>query len=123
MSQTGITYTRMLTCPLRLSCRRWERSRWHVVFPTVPSTSVELVEAHIARIRQTQATLNALVCDRFDAALAEAHAADELDVDSRRHRPLHGVPISVKECFAVQGTVNHVGQSELVTAMGRLLPP
>ena len=66
------------------------------------TTAVELVECHIARIERADA-LNAVVSRRFEAAVAEAAAADAFSADQRRHRPLHGVPITVKDCFAVEG--------------------
>ncbi|SDC25599.1 fatty acid amide hydrolase 2 [Melghirimyces thermohalophilus] len=65
-------------------------------------TSVELVSAHIERIQSIHPSLNALVCERFEQALAEAKEAD------RRRReqedlPLLGMPITVKETLDVEG--------------------
>ena len=72
----------------------------------------ESVDAQIARIEAVNPVINALVVERFAAARAEADAAD-----ARRGRaavcgPLHGLPVSIKECLAVAGTA----------ATGGLLP-
>lgn len=68
-------------------------------------SSREAVEAHIERIRLANPTIRAVVADRFDEARAEADAADERvrrePADSLP--PFHGVPCSIKECFALAG--------------------
>ncbi len=53
-----------------------------------------------ARHRETHGRLNALVQERFEAAAAEAGIAVG---------PLAGVPVSVKECFAVAGLRTTLG--------------
>jgi len=68
-------------------------------------SSREVVEAHVARARAVNPTLNALVADRFEAARREADAADER---RRREDPaalprFHGVPCTVKESIALVG--------------------
>ena len=68
-------------------------------------SSTELVEGHIAQIRRINPTLNALVADRFALARREAAEADAHDPVG----PLHGVPCSIKECFAVEGMPNCSG--------------
>jgi fatty acid amide hydrolase 2 len=72
---------------------------------TGETSSLEIVERHIARIEEVNAHLDALVCDRFDAARQEAK-----DADARRAHtpaaelpPLHGVPCSIKESIALAG--------------------
>jgi fatty acid amide hydrolase 2 len=67
---------------------------------------VQVVEAHIQRIRQVDPQLNALVAERFDAARAEARAAALRIADAGPDDalpPLLGVPCTVKEFVAVQG--------------------
>lgn len=73
-------------------------------------TSVEVVQAYIDRIQEVNPLLNAVVKDRFDAALQEAAQADKLieeETDGEEvledRLPLLGVPLSVKESYAVQG--------------------
>lgn len=68
-------------------------------------SSREVVEAHIARAREV-GSLNAIVRDRFEAARREADAADvalERADDPEALPPLHGVPCTIKECFALEG--------------------
>ncbi|MDG1479569.1 MAG: amidase [Myxococcota bacterium] len=70
-------------------------------------SSREVVAAHIAQIESVNPVLNAVVADRFEAALAEADEAD-----ARRGGdvgPLNGVPCTIKECFALTGMPNASG--------------
>ena len=64
-------------------------------------TSVAVVEAHIQRIEQVNPKLNALVVKRFVQARAEARAADEQLARGEPVGPLHGVPVTIKECLDV----------------------
>ena len=69
-------------------------------------SSREVVEAHIELIERRNPELNAIVATRFDEARAEADAADEAARSLRRRRrlgPLHGVPCTIKESFALAG--------------------
>ena len=68
-------------------------------------TSTELVEGHIAHIQRVNPTLNAMVWDRFELARDEASKADAELTDA----PFHGVPCSIKECFALTGMPNSSG--------------
>jgi fatty acid amide hydrolase len=67
-------------------------------------TSVELVEAHLRRIAHVNPQLNAVAVPLFEQAHQEAAAADARQHSGQPLGPLHGVPISVKECFHVAGT-------------------
>jgi fatty acid amide hydrolase 2 len=71
--------------------------------------SVDVVGAHIERVRQVNPVLNALVAERFDAALAEAAEADAQLDRGADVGPLHGVPCSIKECFALAGMPQSAG--------------
>jgi fatty acid amide hydrolase len=62
------------------------------------------VEAHIARIEEMDPKLNAVVVKRYEAARREARAADERRGRGETPGPLHGVPVTIKECIAVSGT-------------------
>ncbi len=67
-------------------------------------TSRALVEAHVAHIERVNPSLRAMVRDRFDAARAEADAADAaVAAGDRELPPFHGVPCTIKESFAVEG--------------------
>jgi fatty acid amide hydrolase 2 len=80
------------------------------------TTSRAVVEASIAQVRRVNDRLNALVADRFDAALAEADAADALVAAGGDLPPFHGVPCTIKETFALTGMPNTAG---LVSRVGQ----
>lgn len=69
-------------------------------------SATEAVKAHIERIEALEPKLHAMVVPRFEEALAEATQADASTADGR---PLHGVPVTVKECFHVRGTPSTLG--------------
>ncbi|MCA9535250.1 MAG: amidase [Myxococcales bacterium] len=68
-------------------------------------SSREMVDACIAEVERVNPTLNAVVATRFDEARAEAELADERVAreDAASLPPLHGVPCTIKECFALVG--------------------
>ncbi len=66
-------------------------------------SSTELVEEQLRRIEQHNPTLNAVVVLDADQARARAAAADAATAAGRSWGPLHGLPITVKESFDVQG--------------------
>jgi fatty acid amide hydrolase 2 len=74
-------------------------------------TSIEAVETHIAQIKKVNPTLNAVVRDRFVEARKEAKKADRALKSKTKKKlpPLHGVPCSIKECFALTGMPNTSG--------------
>ncbi len=67
-------------------------------------TSVEVLNAHIARIEEVNPKLNAVVRRLDDSARVAASEADERTKRRRRLGPLDGVPVSVKENIDVLGT-------------------
>jgi fatty acid amide hydrolase 2 len=74
-------------------------------------TSREVVEVHVKRARRVNPRLNAIVRDRYDAALDEARVADEKTgaVHPDDLPPLHGVPCTIKEALAFEGMPNTSG--------------
>ncbi|MEW5738058.1 MAG: amidase [Myxococcota bacterium] len=74
-------------------------------------TSRDVVEAHLRRIDEVNPALNAVVASRAEAARREADAADaRLRAEGpSRLPPLHGVPCTIKEAFAVSGMPNTSG--------------
>ncbi|MBM4441019.1 MAG: amidase [Candidatus Rokubacteria bacterium] len=64
---------------------------------------VEVVESVARRIRALNGTLNAIVYDYTDEALAEARRADAELAAGRVRGPLHGVPVTIKENVDQQG--------------------
>jgi Asp-tRNA(Asn)/Glu-tRNA(Gln) amidotransferase A subunit family amidase len=75
-------------------------------------SSVDLIDAHIARIEQVNPNLNSFVHTDFDRARAEAKAADtavRARAKSRSVGALHGVPISMKSSIDVAGFPSECG--------------
>lgn len=72
-------------------------------------TARAVVDAHIAHLERCNPTLNALVADRFAEARAEADLADEAVRRGAPLGPLHGVPCTIKEAFALTGMPNTSG--------------
>lgn len=69
-------------------------------------SSREVVDVHVRHIEKVNPTLNAMVAQRFDEARAEASEADrriEIERGDADLGPLHGVPCSIKESFALTG--------------------
>jgi len=73
------------------------------------ATAVDAVEQHIGRLRQVNGQLNAMTADRFDAARAEARDADARQRSGAPLGPLHGVPVTVKECLDLEGMASTYG--------------
>ncbi len=69
----------------------------------------EVTAAFIARIEAVNPRLNAVVVPLFEQALKDAAAADNWQSRGEPLGPLHGVPITVKECFFVAGAPSTIG--------------
>ncbi len=64
---------------------------------------VEIVEAHLSRIRDTEPALNSFITLLPEEALAAARQA-ERDIRAGRYRgPLHGIPVGLKDLFHTGG--------------------
>jgi aspartyl-tRNA(Asn)/glutamyl-tRNA(Gln) amidotransferase subunit A len=64
---------------------------------------VEVIEAHLARIRATEPVLNSFITVLPDEAIAAARQA-ERDIRAGRYRgPLHGIPVGLKDLFNTGG--------------------
>ena len=72
-------------------------------------TAVEVVSAHVELHRRLAPRINALVAERFEAALEDAAAADALVASGAELPPLLGVPFTVKETIAVEGMPQSAG--------------
>ncbi len=65
--------------------------------------AVELLEAHLAAVEESNAAVNAIVLPRFEEARAEAAAADTARARGEPLGPLHGLPFTVKDPIPVAG--------------------
>jgi fatty acid amide hydrolase 2 len=73
-------------------------------------SAADVVEAHIELHERWAPAINALAADRFEAARAEAAAADRaIQAGGDGVPPLLGVPFTVKESIALQGMPNAAG--------------
>jgi len=68
-------------------------------------SSQEVIEAHINQALLINPKINAIVIDRFEVARSEAKRADQLTKQLAPDQlPIfHGVPCTIKECFALTG--------------------
>src|SRR5438309_9714304 len=64
---------------------------------------VELVEAHLRKIKKLNPVLNAFVQVDAEGALRQAHEAEKAVKQGTNLGPLHGVPISIKSSIEVAG--------------------
>ena len=78
-------------------------------------SSLEAVEACLARIAQVNPKINALVRSAADAARAEARAADRDLAAGRSRGPLHGVPVSIKDSLDTAGIISTAGTTGWAT--------
>lgn len=76
--------------------------------------SETLVLAYIERCKEVNPLLNAIVENRFEAALEEARAVDDLIQSGKKtiqeleeETPLLGIPITVKESIGVKGYIKN----------------
>jgi fatty acid amide hydrolase len=69
----------------------------------------QAVEAAISRIEAVNPRIRALVVPRYDEARREARAADAALRAGAPLGPLHGVPVTVKECLDLAGTPSSFG--------------
>ena len=72
-------------------------------------SAVEVTQAHIARLRQANQALNAVVVDLSDQALKDAAAADAARSRGEALGALHGVPVTIKINIDVKGQANSNG--------------
>ena len=81
-------------------------------------SSEELVRLYLERIERFNPRLNAVVALAEDA-LERAREADAALAEGRSAGPLHGVPMTIKDCFDTAGTVSTwgtIGRRDFVPA-------
>ena len=70
---------------------------------------VELVEAHLARVEETEPKLNAFITLLADEALEQANAAEREIAAGNYKGALHGIPIGLKDLYYTKGVRTTVG--------------
>lgn len=78
-------------------------------------SSEEAVKVYIERCQDVNPIVNAIVEARYDAAIEEAQTVDEFlsqcaktEEELARDMPLLGLPVTVKESIAVQGSFDRL---------------
>jgi amidase len=66
-------------------------------------SSAELLDALLDRVERVDADVNAMVTVDADAARERARAADEERARGEARGPLHGLPMTIKDCFETAG--------------------
>ncbi|MGH8897919.1 MAG: amidase [Egibacteraceae bacterium] len=89
----------------------WQRSATELadLIRTEQVTSVEVVQAHLARIATVNPKVNAVTVVLAEGALAAADAADQALAAGQPVGPLHGVPMTVKENIDLAGSATTQG--------------
>lgn len=72
-------------------------------------SSVELVRAHLDRIQAHDGRLRAFTTVHAERALADAERADQARSRGEAKGALFGLPVTVKECFDIEGEPTTIG--------------
>ncbi|MBI4511287.1 MAG: amidase [Deltaproteobacteria bacterium] len=73
------------------------------------ATSVEIVTSHLERIALMNRRLRAFTAVFRERALTDAARADEERRKGQVRGPLHGIPVSIKECIDLEGLPTTIG--------------
>ena len=76
---------------------------------------LELLELYLGRVHRLNSQLNAIVVLDEEKAISRARTADAALAKGEIWGPLHGVPMTIKESFDVEGTPTTWGLPELRT--------
>lgn len=72
-------------------------------------SSREVTEYFIGKIEEVNLTINAVIVKRYEDALNEADEADRKIASGESVGRLHGLPMTIKECFDLAGTPSTLG--------------
>lgn len=86
-------------------------------------SATEVLEAHLERIEAINPVLNAIVVPLFDEARTAAKEADLAKQRGEPLGPLHGVPVTVKECLDIAGTASSLGVEQLAKRIAKVDGP
>ena len=76
-------------------------------------TSFEVTKLILGRVETFNPRLNAIVTLRAEDALTDAKEADEIIKRGGALGPLHGVPVTIKDCFEMKGVRTTAGSKAL----------
>lgn len=80
-------------------------------------SSLDLLNAYLARIDKVNPAINAVVVQDRRAARAQARKADEEAARGAWRGPLHGLPMTVKEAFDLKGHPTTIGNPSMTHNM------
>ncbi len=72
-------------------------------------SALELLEIHLQKIEAGNSEINAVVVTDAERATERAKAADEALTRGESWGPLHGLPMTVKDAFEVEGLASTGG--------------
>jgi amidase len=76
-------------------------------------SSVEILEHYVARMERHNPEINAIIVTQLDKARVRAQAADDALARGESWGPLHGVPMTVKESYNIEGLPTTWGDPRL----------
>lgn len=76
-------------------------------------SALELLELHLDRVKRVNSSCNAVVALDEEGARRQARATDETMARGEKAGPLHGLPMTIKDSFAVAGMAATCGLEEL----------
>lgn len=76
-------------------------------------SSVELLDAHLHRIQEHNATINAVVATDVERARQQAKAADDNRTGHVTDKPLAGLPMTIKDTYETAGLTTTAGAPPL----------
>ncbi len=76
-------------------------------------SSVELLQLYLDRVERLNPALNAIVYMDAEAAMARAKEADQALAAGKSWGPLHGLPMTIKDSFEVEGMLTTSGAPKL----------
>lgn len=80
-------------------------------------SSAEVLEGQIANYERLNPLVNAVVAHNLEQARAEAAAADDLFASGDERGPLHGLPMTIKDCYETIGITTAAGAPEYAAHM------
>ena len=76
-------------------------------------SAVELLDHYVGRVERYNPDINAVVCEQVDKARVRAGEADAALARGENWGPLHGVPMTVKESYNIDGLPTTWGNPDL----------